>query len=76
MNSENISFTDFAQLDKLNENVFKNFAQNYEIGKSVKSEAGLTAARAQSTFIGDTAESRATEVQPTTACLKHTVAAA
>jgi len=75
MNSDNISFTDFAQLDKLNENVFKNFARNYEIGKDMKSGAGLTAARAQSAFIGDTAESRATEVQPTAACPKHTVAA-
>jgi hypothetical protein len=64
MNPNKDSFTDLAQLDKLNEKVLKIFARHHGTSEDMKSEVDDTAPRSQSTVIGDEAEPKATEIPP------------
>lgn len=66
MNTNKDSFTDLAQLGKLNEKVLKIFARNQEASEDMKSEIDDTAPRSQSTVIGDEAEPKTTGVPPPT----------
>lgn len=66
MNPNKDSFTDLAQLGKLNENVLKIFARDHGTSEDMKSEVDETAPRSQSAVIVDEAESKATEIPPPT----------
>ncbi|OHC74536.1 MAG: hypothetical protein A3H24_04215 [Rhodoferax sp. RIFCSPLOWO2_12_FULL_60_11] len=66
MNTNKDSFTDLAQLGKLNEKVLKIFARNQEASEDMTSEVDDTAPRSQSTVIGDEAEPKTTGVPPPT----------
>lgn len=66
MNTNKDSFTDIAQLGKLNEKVLKIFARNQEASEEMKSEVDDTAPRSQSTVIGDEAEPKTTGIPPPT----------
>jgi len=64
MNTNKDSFTDIAQLGKLNETVIKIFARNQETSEAMKSEVDDTAPRFQSTVIDDEAEPKTTGIPP------------
>lgn len=66
MNTNKDSFTDIAQLGKLNEKVLKIFARDQEASEDMKSEIDDTAPRSQSTVIGDEAEPQTTGIPPPT----------
>jgi len=66
MNTNKDSFTDLAQLGKLNEKVLKIFARNQETSEDMKSEVDDTAPRSQNAVIGDEAEPQTTGIPPPT----------